>query len=110
MQMDTEMASAQIVCNECGVLVCRKSCAQLINGSVSSRMKTFAELADALCQRARLGTKTMNIKLDIQTAREMVEAEYQREREFRWLLALAKDWASRPDGGSARALLNRIGQ
>lgn len=73
-----------------------------------SPLPTFREIADMRVQEARFGTRTINLKVAINTARMMVEAEDKRERHFRSLLELAKMWAARDDGGSARALLREI--
>lgn len=70
----------------------------------------IADIADMRCQEARLGTKTINIKVAINTARMMVDAELKREKFYPVLLREVKELASRAEGGSARAILRELGE
>lgn len=76
----------------------------------TQELPTFAGIADMRCQEARLGTKTVNLKLAINTARMMVEAERKREKFYPMLLQMVRDLADKPEGGSARALLRAMGE
>lgn len=55
-----------------------------------TELPTFAALADMRCQEASLGTKTINVKVAINTARMMVEAEDRRAKAYKYLLAAAE--------------------
>lgn len=78
-------------------------------------LPTFAEIADMRCQEASNGTKTVNIKIAINTARMMVEAEIQERKNYRLLVAALKDaLAIMPSESSFLAptvnLLQKIGE
>lgn len=61
----------------------------------TTQLPTFAEIADMRCQEAPNGTKTINVKVAINTARMMVEAEIQERKNYRLLVQEVKTLASK---------------
>ena len=74
----------------------------------------FAEIADMRCQEASHGTKTINVKVAINTARMMVEAELQEHKNYRLAveaLRMAMHQVTKPeDCRSIQNILVKLGE